>query len=159
MGGQKDAGADHIFRVAPASRRGLGGDELVEGVTAASGLDLTQRGGLGGGDVAGAHAVALDVVLAVLGGDVLGQHLEGALCGGVGGDGLAAQLAHHGADVDDLALVLFHHIRQDSLEQLNAPPTWTSMTRMKSAWLISTIGTRFIRPALLTRMSTGPTSA
>ena len=46
-----------------------------------------------------------------------------------------------------------------ALEQLNAPPTWTSMTRMKSAWLISTIGTRFIRPALLTRMSTGPTSA
>ena len=28
VGGQEDAGADHIFRVAPASRRGLGGDEL-----------------------------------------------------------------------------------------------------------------------------------
>ncbi len=115
VGGQEDAGADHIFRVAPAARRGLGGDELVEGVTAAVGLDLTQRGGLGGGDIARTHAVALDVVLAVLGGDVLGQHLEGALCGGVGGDGLAAQLAHHGADVDDLSLLLFHHVGQDSL--------------------------------------------
>lgn len=43
VGGQEDAGADHIFRVAPAARRGLGGDELVEGVTAASGR--TSRSG------------------------------------------------------------------------------------------------------------------
>ena len=46
-----------------------------------------------------------------------------------------------------------------ALEQLKAPPTWTSITRIKSAWLISIMGTRFIRPALFTRMSTGPTSA
>ena len=75
----------------------------------------TQGRGLGGGDVAGAHAVALDVVLAVLGSDVLGEHLQGTLGGGVGGDSLTAQLAHHGADVDDLALALFHHVGQHGL--------------------------------------------
>ena len=48
-------------------------DEGVEGVAAAVRLDLTEGSGLGGGDVARAHAVALDVVLAVLGGDVAGD--------------------------------------------------------------------------------------
>ena len=46
---------------------------------------------------------------------VLGQHLQRALGGGVGRDGLAAQLAHHGADVDDLARALFHHVGQHGL--------------------------------------------
>src|SRR5699024_5368561 len=59
---QKDAGAHHILGLAPAAGRGLGDDEGVEGAAAAVGLALTQRRGLGGGDVAGAHAVALDVV-------------------------------------------------------------------------------------------------
>ena len=53
--------------------------------------------------------------LAVLGGNVLGQHLQTALGSGVGGNRLAAQLAHHGADVDALALALFHHVRQNGL--------------------------------------------
>ena len=39
-------------------------------MTAAIGLDLAQGRGLRGGDVAGSDAVALDVVLAVLGGNV-----------------------------------------------------------------------------------------
>ena len=84
-------------------------------MAAAIGLDLAQGSGLSGGNVAGAHAVALDVVLAVLGGNVAGQHLQCALGGSVGGDSLAAQLAHHGADVDDLALALGNHIGQNSL--------------------------------------------
>ena len=84
-------------------------------MTAAVGLTLAQGSGLRGGDVAGANAVALDVVLAVLGGDVLGQHLQAALGCGVGRDGLTAQLAHHGADVDDLAAALLDHVGDDSL--------------------------------------------
>ena len=48
-------------------------------MVAAIGLDLAQGSGLSGGNVARAHAVALDVVLAVLGGDVAGQHLQCAL--------------------------------------------------------------------------------
>ena len=84
-------------------------------MTTAVGLDLAQRSGLRGGDVAGSDAVALDVVLAVLGGDVLGQHLQAALGSGVGGDSLAAQLAHHGADVDDLAAALLDHIGDNGL--------------------------------------------
>ena len=77
----------------------------------AVGLPFAQRGGLGRGDVAGADGVALDVVLAVLTADVAGEHLETALGGGIGAHGLAAQFAHHGADVDDLALAAFHHLR------------------------------------------------
>lgn len=49
---KEHAGAHHVVRLTPAACGGLGGDELVEGVTAAVGLDLTQRGGLGGGDIA-----------------------------------------------------------------------------------------------------------
>ena len=79
LGGEEDSGAAQILGLAPALGRGLGNDELVKRMTAAVGLDLTQRCGLRGGDVAGSDAVALDVVLAVLGGDVLGQHLQTAL--------------------------------------------------------------------------------
>ncbi len=43
------------------------------------------------------------------------EDLVNTLGGSVGRDGLAAQLAHHGADVDDLALALFHHVRQNGL--------------------------------------------
>ena len=115
MGGQEHAGADHVLGGAPAACGGLGADEGIEGMAAAIGLDLAQGSGLSGGNVAGAHAVALDVVLAVLGGDVAGQHLQCALGGSVGGDSLAAQLTHHGADIDDLALALGNHIGQNSL--------------------------------------------
>ena len=79
VGGQEDAGAHHVLGFAPAAGRGLGDDKGVEGAAAAVRLALAQGRGLRGGDVAGAHAVALDVVLAELGGDVLGQHLEAAL--------------------------------------------------------------------------------
>ena len=113
--GEEDGGAAQILSFAPAACGGLGDDEAVEGVTAAVGLTLAQRCGLRGGDVAGSDAVALDVVLAVLGGDVLGQHLQAALGSGVGGDSFAAQLAHHGADVDDLAAALLDHIGNDRL--------------------------------------------
>ena len=84
-------------------------------MTAAVGLDLAQRCGLRGSDVAGSNAVALDVVCAVLRSDVLGEHLQAALGCSVGGDGLTAQLAHHGADVDDLAAALCDHVGDDGL--------------------------------------------
>ena len=67
FGSQEDGGAAQVLGFAPAAGRGLGDDELVEGMTGAVGLNLTQRSGLRGGDVAGADAVALDVVSAVLG--------------------------------------------------------------------------------------------
>ena len=84
-------------------------------MAAAVGLDLTQRRGLRGGDVAGSDAVALDVVLAVLRSDVLGEHLQAALGSGVSGNGLAAELGHHGADVDDLAAAHLDHAGNDGL--------------------------------------------
>ena len=115
LGGEEHGGAAQILGLAPALSGGLGDDELVERMTRAIGLDLAQGRGLRGGDVAGSDAVALDVVLAVLGGNVLGQHLQTALGSGVGGNRLAAQLAHHGADVDDLAAALLDHIGNDRL--------------------------------------------
>ena len=84
-------------------------------MTAAVGLALAQRSGLRSGNVAGSYAVALDVVFAVLGADVAGEHLESALCGGVCGNGLTAELAHHGADVDDLAVALLDHAGDNCL--------------------------------------------
>ena len=115
VGSQEHSGAHQVLGLAPAGSGGLGDDELVEGVTAAVGLDLAERSGLGSSDVAGADAVALDVVLAVLGADVAGEHLQAALCRCVGGDGLTAQLAHHGADVDDLAVALLDHAGDNML--------------------------------------------
>ena len=115
LGSKEHGGSAQVLGLAPALGRGLGNDELVERMTAAIGLDLAQGRGLRGGDVAGSDAVALDVVLAILGGDVLGQHLQTALGSGVGGDSLTAQLAHHGADVDDLAAALLDHIGNDRL--------------------------------------------
>ena len=79
MGGQEHAGADHVLGGAPAACGGLGADEGIEGMAAAIGLDLAQGSGLSSGNVARTHAVALDVVLAVLGGDIAGQHLQCAL--------------------------------------------------------------------------------
>ena len=61
FGSQEDGGAAQVLGFAPAAGRGLGDDELVEGMTGTVGLNLTQRSGLRGGDVAGADAVALDV--------------------------------------------------------------------------------------------------
>ena len=54
-------------------------------------------------------------ILAVLGGNVLSQHLQTVLGSGVGGNGFTTQLAHHGADVDDLAAALLDHIGNDRL--------------------------------------------
>ena len=46
-----------------------------------------------------------------------------------------------------------------ALEQLKAPTTWTFSTFSKSSVLVSSMGLRWMMPALFTRMSTGPTSA
>ena len=80
-------------------------------MTAAIRLALTQRSGLRRSNVTGADAVALDVVLAVLRANVAGEHLEATLGGGVGTHGLATQLTHHGAYIDDFALPARHHLR------------------------------------------------
>ena len=94
---------------------GFGHDERVERMARTVGLTLAQRSGLGRCDVARADAVALDVVLAVLRSDVAGQHLQTALGCGVCRHGLAAQLRHHRADVDDLAVALLDHRGDDGL--------------------------------------------
>ena len=112
---QEDSGAAQVFGVAPACSGSLGNDELVKRMAAAVRLDLTQGRGLRGGDVAGANAVALNVVLAVLGSNVFGQHLQAALGSRVSGNSLTAQFAHHGADVDDLAAALLDHVGDDGL--------------------------------------------
>ena len=43
LGGEEHGGAAQILGLAPALGRGLGNDELVKRMTAAVGLDLTQR--------------------------------------------------------------------------------------------------------------------
>ena len=53
VGGQEHRRARQILRVAPAARRGLGDDELVEGMTAAVRLALPEGRGLGGGNEPG----------------------------------------------------------------------------------------------------------
>ena len=55
---QEDGGAAQILGLAPAGSRSLGNDELIERMTAAIGLDLTQRCGLRGSDVARARATS-----------------------------------------------------------------------------------------------------
>ena len=45
-----------------------------------------------------------------------------------------------------------------ALEQLNAPTMWTSSTFLKSSVSVSSMGLRWMMPALFTRISTGPTS-
>ena len=71
LGCEEYGGACKVGGVAPAACGSFGiGDEAVEGVLRAICLRLTQGNRLGRCDVAGADAVALNVVLAVLGGDV-----------------------------------------------------------------------------------------
>ena len=104
-----------VFRVAPSCSRCLGHDELVERMSASVSLTLTQRSCLRCSDVSGSDAVALDVVLAVLGADVSCKHLQSALGSRVCGYSLASELAHHGADVDDLSVTFLNHSRDNRL--------------------------------------------
>ena len=83
-------------------------------MTASVGLLLAQRGGLRSGDIAGTDTVALDVVLSIFGADVAGEHLKSALCSCISGNGLTAELTHHRADIDNLAFLALHHLRQNS---------------------------------------------
>ncbi len=84
-------------------------------MSAAVGLDLTQRSRLRSLDVAGSDSVTLNVVLTVLGTDISGEHLQAALCRSIRGHGLTSQLGHHGADVYDLAVTLLDHGRNNRL--------------------------------------------
>ena len=108
--GEEHRGPSQFIRIEPAARRRLRADECVERMPAAVRLLLAQGSGLLGGDVAGAQAVALDVVTAVFGTDIPGQHLEPALRRSVGRHRLAAQFGHHRADVDDLPFTALHHL-------------------------------------------------
>ena len=114
------AGKEHrrthkVLRGAPPRRRRLCDDELVERVAASVRLALPQRRRLRRLDVSRPDAVALDVVFAVLAGNVLRQHLQAALCSRIRAHRLAPQLAHHAADVDDLSVPLFDHPRDHRL--------------------------------------------
>ena len=134
---QEDGGAAQILGIAPAASGGLGNDELVKRMTAAVRLDLTQRCGLRGSNVARSNAVALDIVLTVLGSDVLGQHLQAALSSSVGGDSLTAQLAHHRADVDNLTAALLDHVRDNGLghDERGVQVNVDDLTELSSAHL------------------------
>ena len=78
-------------------------------MTAAVGLPLAERGRLWRGNVTGTDSVALYVVFSVFGGNVAGKHFQATLCRCIGGNGLASELGHHRADVDDLAASLGNH--------------------------------------------------
>ena len=61
-GGQEHRRTAQVGGLAPTVGGGFRQDELVEGVLGAVGLHLAQRRGLRRGDIAGADAVALDVI-------------------------------------------------------------------------------------------------
>ena len=84
-------------------------------MAAAVRLGLAQWRRLRRGDIPRPDAVALNIVLAVLGTDIPREHFQPALCRGIGGDGLAAKLAHHGADVDYLSVAFAYHAGDDVL--------------------------------------------
>lgn len=66
VGGEEYGWTHEVVGCAPAGGRCLRNDEAVERMAAAVGLQLAQWGCLWCGDVAGANAVALDVVFAKL---------------------------------------------------------------------------------------------
>ena len=79
----------------PTASRRLRHDELVERMTTAVGLTLTQRCCLWCGNIARTDTVALNVVLAIFRTNVTRQHFQTAFSGCVGGDRLTAELTHH----------------------------------------------------------------
>lgn len=91
-------------------RRRLGQDEIIEWMARRA-----QRCSLRRRDVARADAVALDVPVAVLRGDVLRQHLEPAFRSRIRRHRLAPHFTEHRADIDDLAMSLAQHAGQHSL--------------------------------------------
>jgi len=111
-GGEENGGAAEFAGIEPTACGSLGADEFVERMARAVGLDFAQGRGLRRGNVARPYAVALDVVSPIFGADIAGEHLQSALGGGIGRDRLAAELAHHGADVDDFASLALHHFGQ-----------------------------------------------
>ena len=115
VGGQEHGGSLQIIGCTPAGGGGFGNDELIEGMPASVGLPLAQGRGLRRFDIARPDAVALDVVRAVFGADVAREHLQAALGRGIGGNGFAAQLGHHGADVDDFSVTFLDHRGDDGL--------------------------------------------
>ena len=74
---------------------------------------LLQRTRQVGREVPRADRVRLDVVPRPVRAHPLRQHLQPALGGAVGGDPFARRLAHHRADVDDLAAAALDHPRRD----------------------------------------------
>ena len=56
-----------------------------------------------------------DYILAVLAGDVFGEHFQTTLGGGIGENSLPAQLTHHRADIDNLAMPPLDYAGNDSL--------------------------------------------
>ena len=84
-------------------------------MAAAVRLALPQGSGLLGGNVARPDSVALDVFAAEFRADILGQQLQSALGGGVGGNGFAAHSAEDRGHVDDLAVTALDHAGQNGL--------------------------------------------
>ena len=109
LGCEEHYRSHEVLRCSPALCRCLRHYERIERVTASVSLTFAQRGGLRCRNVARTDAVALDVVLAVLGCDVSCEHLEASLGCGVSRNGLTAELGHHGAYVDDLSGSLADH--------------------------------------------------
>lgn len=107
---QEHSRPHEILRRAPAMRRRLGQDEIIERMARRA-----QRCSLRRRDVARADAVALDVPVAVLRSDVLRQHLEAAFRRRIRRHRLAPHFTEHRADVDDLAMSLAQHAGQHSL--------------------------------------------
>src|SRR6185295_5095456 len=109
VAGQEHGRADQVLHVAPAAR-----GRAVDQPGAELGV-VHERLGQLGLEVAGPQAVDLDAVLAPVDGHALGQHLHGALAGGVGRDVGPAQFALYRTDVDDLAAAAVNHVARHRL--------------------------------------------
>ena len=78
IGCQEYSRSLQICGVSPTCGRSLCNNELIEGMSASIRLDFTQGRSLGCGNIAGPNAVALNVVFAIFGCNISGEHLQTA---------------------------------------------------------------------------------
>ena len=108
--GRKENGRSAEFlHLAPAAGGGAGGEPAGEGWIVDQCLIEF------GAEIAWAKSVDLETVASPVDRHALGEHLHRALGSAVGRDAGAAELALHGADIDDLAMAARDHVTGNGL--------------------------------------------